>query len=263
MSPRLPSSSQDAVAVALVAGCASCAYTSHPALFPVWLAAAVPPLPGSGGDFSLKSWPSLSPPPNFQLPDGFDTGLSPIRKQLGGHAPGAAGTLTGGARTAGAAPVGALDAALGPTDFSMLLAGMGGAGAGAAAVAPKQAVAAGVPPGALPPPQQPRVSQPSVPATALPADTLFGGLSLFGAPLGQPCAAAVGGGAAAAAPPGLPPLPDKELADLTFDFGSLLGVGDAPPSWLPVGGGGAQAQPQQPQQVAPLGERPFASLFGK
>jgi hypothetical protein len=227
----------------------------------------VPPLPGSGGDFSLKSWPSLSPPPNFQLPDGFETGLSPVRKT-------AAATLTGGPKAppqGAAAPSGGVP--LGPTDFSLLIAGFGSEGA--AAGPPKQPGAAGAA-GATQHPQQQQQQQPqqqaAVPGLGLPQDTLFGGFSLFGPPLpaGQPgqgsrAAAGAAGGA------GLAPLPDQELADLTFDFGSLLGVEDAPPSWM--GGPGLQAQQQaeqaqqqqaQQQAAAPLvGDRPFAALFGK
>lgn len=90
------------------------------------------------------------------------------------------------------------------------------------------------------------------------ADTLFGGLSFFGLPAGDG-KLLDGGGLAAEAAGAMPLLPEKELADLTLDFGSLLGRGDAAPSWLgPAAGGAHGNQPQPP----PVGERPFASLFG-
>ena len=237
---------------------------------PVSLPLAVPPLPGSGGDFSLKSWPSLSPPPNFQLPDGFETGLSPMRKT-------AAATLTGGPKAAPhGAPAPSGGVPLGPTDFSLLIAGFGSEGAAAApAKQPGAASAAAAQP--RPQQQQQQQQQQPAPALGLPQDTLFGGLSLFGLP---PPAGQAGQGSKAAAAGmgasgGLAPLPDQELAELTFDFGSLLGVDDAPPSWM--GGPGLQAQQaaqqqqvqqqqqqQQQQQAAPLvGDRPFAALFGK
>lgn len=120
----------------------------------------------------------------------------------------------------------------------------------------------------LPPaPQQQPAPAPQQPlaGSVLPsgADTLFGGATLFGVPLGQPrLAGEAGGGSGGLAPAAL--ASDRDLADLALDFGSLLGVADAPPSWLPQNGGGvaggAQAQAAAP---APLGDRPFAQLFGK
>ncbi|PSC75321.1 TSL-kinase interacting 1 isoform X1 isoform A [Micractinium conductrix] len=251
---------------------------------------AGPPLPGTD-DFSLKSWPSLSPPSNFQLPDGFDTGLSPLMPGRKLPAPGAGGaaTLTGGGSAkpgcAGAAAAAAA-AALGPTDFSMLLAGVKGSEAAeGGCAAPKQPVA--VAPSRQQQQQQrlqaaqqaaPQQQQQQQPPAAV--DTLFGGgastLLGFLGPAGGGASkhAALPGSQAQGQAPGggaVPPLQDKDLADLTFDFGSLLGVGDAAPSWLgPAvgdgGGGGArtqhQPQLQQQRQVSALGDRPFASLFG-
>ena len=54
-------------------------------------------------DSSLQSWASLSPPSNFELPEGFDHGLFPAAAAI--HA-------------------GRQQPAAGPKDFSGLLAGM-------------------------------------------------------------------------------------------------------------------------------------------
>jgi hypothetical protein len=80
---------------------------------------AVPPLPDA--DFALRGWGSLSPPSNFQFPDGFDPAPLPAPKSKDG-----AGRLGG----CGASDAGAQGLRLGPTDFSQLFATMEGASAG-------------------------------------------------------------------------------------------------------------------------------------
>jgi hypothetical protein len=91
-----------------------------------------------------------------------------------------------------------------------------------------------------------------------PEDSLFGGASLFGM-LGTTHQ----GGAVPADGAALPLLPDKSLAELTFDFGSLMGVEDGTPSWGPPETHLA-AQQQAPEGQAPaLGSRHFASLFDR
>ena len=56
------------------------------------------------------------------------------------------------------------------------------------------------------------------------------------------------------------PLPEGDLLnELTFEFGSLLGVDDTP-SWLGASaGGGSGAAAAKPAPA--VGDRPFAALF--
>lgn len=228
------------------------------------------------GDFSLKSWPTLSPPSNFQFPDGFDPGLSPMRKRgtAGAHLP-PAGTLTGGTKdgTAAAAsgPAGAMGSVLGPTDFSLLMADVSAGAVATAATQQQTAMDAGTQQQLQ---QQQCCAQPAAPqqhqgqqqqalrttaAAQQAADALLGSSSLHGL-LGTTTRSPEDGAAATGA--ALPLLPDKELADLTFDFGSLLGVGDAAPSWLgPSGRPAQQPDPAQHPDQQAIGDRPFASLF--
>jgi hypothetical protein len=153
----------------------------------------------------------------------------------------AAGRLTGGSKAA-AAKNDAMQPGLGATGFSLLL-----AGEQSLRQQDVQQAAA----------EQPAMDQPQQAAPPA-ADTLFGGMSFLGFPASD-SKMLDGGGMAAGAAGAIPLLPEKELADLTLDFGSLLGGGDAAPSWLGAPASGARAD--QPQQQL-VGERPFASLFG-
>lgn len=138
-------------------------------------------------DSSLQSWASLSPPSNFQLPEGFEPGLSPDPTARRKQQP------------------------TGPSDFKDLLdklplpsvAALPGTGL---AVPPHRAAASGT------------VPQDDAPLMA-----------------------------------------DKDVHELAFEFGSLLGTGGTP-SWLMPPG--ADRTTTKPAAQPGPGERAFAALFG-
>ena len=206
--------------------------------------ASHPPLPNGNSNFSLKSWASLSPPSNFDLPEDFEQRPSP--------------TAAGAGRSDIAhLPAAAPQPQLGPTDFTQLMASLMG---NSVDLLPASRQGGGTT----------AVAQRAVDAllqhAGVGGDTL-GELLSGGATRPAPRAAA-GRAAGQNAEPNpdsaaLPLMPDKELRELAFEFGSLLGVGDAP-SWLAAPGG--QLQPvsgqQQQHQHAPGPDRAWGALFG-
>jgi hypothetical protein len=194
--------------------------------------------------------------------------LSPARK----HTAQLAGTLTGPGKEAAAAAAaqqhaGEVAVAWGFSNFGSLLAGI--ASQTGLASQHKQTVPAEAR-------QQQQQQQPAVGPHGAAADPALGDASLAGL-LGMTQKASLLGmtqGASllgitqgAAAHQGHPtgePAPQAlrpGLADLTFDFGSLLGLADAPPSWL--GPDAAKVAGVAAQPAAGLGDRPFAALFSK
>ncbi|GAB4818363.1 hypothetical protein N2152v2_005409 [Parachlorella kessleri] len=213
------------------------------------------PLPHEA-DFAARGWGSLSPPSNFGLPDGFDPAvLLPKPKAAARQAGPAAAADVGMTGAQSGNSRGGLEHLLGPTDFSQLFATMGmhhapaagAAGPAAAGGVPAKAAAVGA-----------KLQGPTAAAR-----------SAVDALLGQGGCGAAGAGTALNQninpnPDSLPFLGERDLDQLTMSFGSLLGVGDAPPSWLqPQGGAQQEQQRRQPGLTEPLLDRPFASLFGK